>query len=117
MTKALQYPLIRKRRQAHLMGIRELAAKIGVSRQALSDYENGKYPPTDEVFAKLKKALRLEGTVIDYFGRAGKKIKNQRYSMDSKCKIDGCDAIPVCKDMCMKHYCKHRKLKKERAKS
>jgi DNA-binding XRE family transcriptional regulator len=68
----LKYPFIRKQRKRFLMGSRELAAKIGISHTALCDYETGKYPPSLEVFVKLKKALRLEGSIEDYFGRAGR---------------------------------------------
>jgi transcriptional regulator with XRE-family HTH domain len=100
----LKYPLIVKRRKMCLMSLRDLAAKIGVSYQALSDYEHGKYPPNPEVFKKLKKALNLEGTIIDFFGREALKIKHIKYLRTERCKVEGCNEVPVCLHMCERHY-------------
>ena len=100
----LKYPLIRKKRKMHLLSLRDLAAKIGVSYQALSDYEHGKYPPPSAVFNKLKKMLNLEGTVVDFFGRAPLKVKCTRYMLTERCKIPDCNKQPVCVHLCRKHY-------------
>jgi len=38
--------------------LRELEESVGVSRQALSAYERGEYPPRKEVWVKLKAVLK-----------------------------------------------------------
>jgi transcriptional regulator with XRE-family HTH domain len=84
--------------------LRELEEVIGVSRQALSAYERGEYPPRQEVWKKLKKALKLKGTVESYWGRSASAGKARLYHEGDKCYVKGCDNAPISKGLCRKHY-------------
>lgn len=84
--------------------LRDLEDKVGVSRQALSAYERGEYPPRDEVWKRLKKVLKLKGTVEKYWGRPASAGKARLYHEGDECYVDGCHRAPVSKGMCRKHY-------------
>ena len=99
---------VKKHRQAFGWSLKELADQLGVSRQALHAYEQGLYPPREDVWIKLREVLGLPGTIVDYWGRTAAKTKNKRYTDQSVCSISGCQEKPVSKGMCSKHYQKHR---------
>lgn len=84
--------------------LQELSEEVGVTRQALSAYERGEYPPMPEVWEKLKKALDLKHTPKYYWGRVGKMGKPRMYKEGDVCYIEGCTNAPVCKGLCRKHY-------------
>lgn len=96
----LKYPLIKKKRVSCLMGIRELANKIGVSRQTLCDYEHGKYPPSEEVFKLLCKVLGLKGSIFEYYGREPKKLLMR----EKICSHKKCGNPVLCRNVCAYHY-------------
>jgi len=84
--------------------LRDLEERVGVSRQALSAYERGVYPPKVKVWDKLKKVLGLDGDVEDYWGRLPELGRKRKYYPGIKCKERGCGRVPVSKGMCTKHY-------------
>lgn len=106
--KALKYNLVQRKRQACLMSIREMAKKLGVSRQTWLNYESGKNPPPTELWEKIKKFLALQGSVEDYWGREQKDAGNQKYAEDAVCKVAGCSDKPVSKGYCARHYQRER---------
>ena len=95
---------IRRARLVHGLTVRELAEKLGVSRQAVCDYEAGRYPPIPEVWEKLRRALSLAGSEADYFGRPGHRGAAKLYDENSICKIKGCDRPAIARGVCRKHY-------------
>ena len=99
--KLVEIKLARKRLEFTLRDLEEI---IGVSRQALSAYERGTYPPREEVWEKLKKALKLSGDVVDYWGRNAHSGKAKKYYEGSECYIKGCHAKPISGGLCGKHY-------------
>jgi DNA-binding XRE family transcriptional regulator len=92
--------------------LRTLENKVGVSRQALSAYERGEYPPGDAVWDKLKKVLGLEGEVSDWWGRSAHSGKSKMYHDGDRCRIKGCDDTPVSKGLCRRHYQRVRYYRK-----
>jgi len=84
--------------------LRDLEEKVGVSRQALSAYERGDYPPREEVWKKLKKVLKLKGKVEEYWGRVAHTGKARLYHEGSECYIKGCHIQPISQGLCRKHY-------------
>ncbi len=105
----LKYPLLRKHRLMRLFGIREMAAKIGISRQALSCYERGIYPPSVDVFERLKKALGLKGDFFEYFERTARSPVARRAK--KRCKARKCNDVAVCDGRCIDHYREHLEKK------
>jgi len=100
--------IFKANRKARRLSYRALAAKIGVSYQAISDYEKGKYPPIPEVWKKLKKALALPGKPEDYWGSVGQVGRPPTYDENSVCKEPGCKEKPLAKGLCSKHYSRKR---------
>lgn len=100
--------LFKANRTARKLSYRALAKKVGVSYQAISDYEKGKYPPIPEVWRKLKKALALPGEAEDYWGAVGHVGRPPTYDDDSSCKEPGCKERPLAKGLCSKHYSRKR---------
>lgn len=100
--------LIRRKREACLMSIREMAKKVGVSRQTWLNYETGKNPPSEEVWERMKKFLALKGDIVEYWGREQKESGNKRYLADAVCKITGCKEHPVSAGYCIRHYQRER---------
>ncbi len=96
--------LIKRKREACLISIREMARKVGVSRQTWLNYETGKNPPPQEVWEKIKRFLALKGDIVDYWGREQKESGNQKYQDNAVCKIAGCKERPVSKGYCTRHY-------------
>lgn len=84
--------------------LRDLENKVGVSRQALSAYERGEYPPRKDVWKKLKAVLGLKGKVEDYWGRIAHSGKARKYDEGSECYIKGCHEKPISMGLCRKHY-------------
>jgi len=84
--------------------LRDLEESIGVSRQALSAYERGEYPPRKDVWKKLKVLLKLKGKVEDYWGRIAHSGKAIKYHEGSECYIEGCHIHPISMGLCRKHY-------------
>jgi len=86
--------------------MRGLADAVGVSRQAISSYEHGEYPPREDVWKMLQKVLRIpkDQTVEDFWGREAHIGKDRLYEDDDKCSIKGCENAPVCLGYCRKHY-------------
>jgi DNA-binding XRE family transcriptional regulator len=84
--------------------LRDLEEKIGVSRQALSAYERGEYPPRKDIWKKLKVLLKLKGKVEDYWGRVAHSGKARKYHEGSECYIKGCHTQPISMGLCRKHY-------------
>jgi transcriptional regulator with XRE-family HTH domain len=105
----LKYVLFRKHRLMRLLGLRELALKVGISRQTLSDYERGLYPPTIEIFERLQKSLGLTGDIVEYFGRRPKATPQKKIP----CCVKDCENKAYCKNMCRAHY--ERMLDKKNA--
>jgi DNA-binding XRE family transcriptional regulator len=106
MMKKIKKKLMKVKAARRRLGLtlRTLQEKVGVSRQALSAYERGIYPPKDEVWEKLKEILRLKGTVEDYWGRTAHAGKAKMYHEGAECYIKGCHNAPVSKGLCRKHY-------------
>jgi DNA-binding XRE family transcriptional regulator len=84
--------------------LRDLEEKVGVSRQALSAYERGEYPPRKDIWKQLKKLLGLKGKVEDYWGREAHTGKARKYHDGSECYIKGCHIQPISMGLCRKHY-------------
>jgi len=84
--------------------LRDLEVKVGVSRQALSAYERGEYPPRKDIWKKLKLILKLKGKTSDYWGRAAHSGKAKKYHDGSECYIKGCHLQPIATGLCRKHY-------------
>ena len=84
--------------------LRDLENEIGVSRQALSAYERGEYPPRTEVWEKLKALLKLNGKPEDYWGRIAHTGKAKLYHDGAECYINGCHNHPISMGLCRKHY-------------
>jgi transcriptional regulator with XRE-family HTH domain len=103
--------LIKRKREACLMSIREMAKKLGISRQTWLNYESGKNPPPSEVWELMKKFLALKGTIVDYWGREQKDAGNKKYPDDARCKIAGCKERPVSTGYCTRHYQRERMRK------
>lgn len=95
---------LKQARRKKGLTLRELAAKVGVSRQALSSYERGDYPPSESVWLKLKEILKLPGNPKDYWGRLAQGGRIRKYNEGDTCFIDGCDRIPISKGLCRRHY-------------
>lgn len=93
------------RKKLHLT-VRALAEAIGVSRQAISSYEHGEYPPRADVWKKMRKALKLpkDQTVETYWGRIAHIGKDKMYHKGDLCSIKGCENEPICGGLCRKHY-------------
>ncbi len=102
---------LRDHRKAKGLTVRALAEKVGVSRQAISDYERDKYMPSNAVFEKLHEVLELNsGNIFDFFT---KKTRKQRYDENSHCFVFGCKNKPMAKSLCRKHYAQDYKKHKE----
>ena len=99
---------IKATRKKKALTLRKLASLVGVSRTAILDYENLKYPPNQEVWEKLKSILELPGEFSDYFDRKNLGPGNRKYTEDAQCKVEGCTEKPVAKWLCRKHYIQSR---------
>lgn len=95
-------------RKEKKLTLRKLASLVGVSRQAILDYENLKYPPRPEVWEKLKTGLELPGEFSDYFDREYNGTRNKKYAEDDQCSVEGCTEKPVAKWLCRVHYIQAR---------
>jgi DNA-binding XRE family transcriptional regulator len=95
---------LKQARRKKGLTLRDLAAKVGVSRQALSSYERGDYPPSEEIWKKLKEILNLPGMPKDYWGRLAQGGRIRKYNKGDTCFIEGCDLLPVSKGLCRRHY-------------
>jgi len=95
-------------RREKKLTLRKLASLIGVSRTAILDYENARYPPRQEIWEKLKTILELPGEFFDYFDRENAGPGNQKYTDDDQCSVEGCTERPVAKWLCRKHYIQAR---------
>ena len=102
---------LKQARKERGLTLRKLASMIGVSRTAILDYENLKYPPTKETWEKLKSILNLPGEFSDYFDRENRGPGNKKYTDDAQCKIEGCTERPVARWLCRKHYIQSRTKK------
>jgi len=100
--------IFKENRKARRLSYRALASKVGVSYQAISDYEKGKYPPIPEVWKKLKRALALPGDAEDYWGSQGRVGRPPTYGKDATCAEKGCSDRPIAKGLCSKHYSRKR---------
>jgi len=99
-----RFDILRRRRKELKLTLRELADIVGVSRQAVCDWEHGRFPPTGENWSALKKILGLPGNVEDYFGRKASIGRQPKYNENTKCIFMGCGERVVAKKMCRKHY-------------
>ena len=101
---------LRDARKKRGLTVRALADAVGVSRQAISSYEHGHYPPRSDVWKKLRKVLGIpkQQTVADYWGREAHIGKDRLYNAGDTCSIKGCKNAPVCLGYCRKHYQKVR---------
>lgn len=91
---------IKEARLKNELTLREFAENLGVSRQAVFNYENGVNCPTEEVFEKMKKLLNLKGKYEDWF--VVKPIA--KYTDKDVCLKEGCKKRPASKGYCMTHY-------------
>jgi SOS-response transcriptional repressor LexA len=83
--------IIKARREAIGLSQVELAEKLGVSRQAISDWENRRGFPRARRFKDLERILGLERGSIDTFSLPGViKLQQNPYSVDNASKF-----IPV----------------------
>lgn len=98
-------------RKEKKLTLRKLASLVGVSRQAILDFENKKYPPRPEVWKKLKFILELPGEFSAYFDRENAGTGNKKYTEDSQCSVAGCTEKPVAKWLCRRHYTQARSKK------
>jgi len=98
---------------------RKLAKAVGVSYEAISAYEHGKYPPREDVWEKIKECLGFTGGVEEIWGRPSHNGRGKKYNEGDKCCMDGCNAPPVSKGMCRQHYSRlryqHDKIIKKQA--
>jgi transcriptional regulator with XRE-family HTH domain len=97
------------------LSLRDLAKKVGVSRQALSAYENGTYPPSTSVWERLKAVLKLTGEIVDYWGREAGGVRIKMYVDGTMCSAQGCTEIPVSKGLCRKHYNQANYIQRKKA--
>jgi len=96
---------LKNARKEKKLTLRALASLVGVSRQAILDYERLKYPPKDIVWKRLKDVLDLPGEFFDYFEyAAGTGGRNMQYTEDSICAFAGCKERPIAKGCCRRHY-------------
>ena len=108
---------IKDRRKELKLSLRALAEKVGVTHQAISDWEKGIYPATREAFFVLREVLSLPGKYEDYFAREAAAGKPRKYHDHSQCKVEGCEDKPISRGMCRKHYQidRYHRMKKEAA--
>jgi len=91
------------------LSLRELAKMVGVSRQAISNYEAAVNIPTADVWDRLSGALELEGTYADYFGQDEPITSGRPTLWDGQhCQFEGCDRPVAAKGLCTTHYAQHR---------
>lgn len=94
------------RRKGLRLSLRKLAEKVGVSRQAVLDYERGIYGPGPEVWEKMKDVLGLEGEAKEYWSKLGIRGRPRK----QKCKVAKCTNPVIAQSLCEKHYQKMKSL-------
>ena len=99
-----KYMTLKELRESRNLTIRELADKLGVSRQTVCHYEMDICQPPDSVWLKIIEIFRLKGknTQKSKYFRKRKPVK--LYTNGDTCKVKGCEEKPTSKGYCAKHY-------------
>ena len=100
---------LRAKRMARNLSLRSLAKKVGVSYQAIANYENAINVPSPDVWKKIKNVLELDGDTADYFEE---KIQGRPAQWDGKgCAFEGCERDASTLGLCTVHYMQYHKGK------
>jgi len=102
---------LRKFRESLGFSMRALAKTTGISRQTISDYEKGKYSPSKENWATLKRILKIAESYRKFWKCEPRGVGRPRLYDGMTCAYSGCKERPESKGLCMRHYMHSRRHK------